>query len=220
MKHQHSPAFLQKRKLLMVLPILTLPFLTLLFWSLGGGKVASAGTEAKAQSGFNLSLPEAILNEDKTLTKMSYYEKAAADSQKLKELIKNDPYYKQSNSIENNVMDIVIPDIANKGLLASPYPQSQQTDAGEANIYEKLEQLNTVLRKTPSVNERTNINIRSKQNTIPVERKEVDRLEQLMLNMNSPEGEDKELQQLNGMLDKILDIQHPERIQEKTNKPL
>jgi conjugative transposon TraM protein len=37
----------------------------------------------------------------------------------------------------------------------------------------------------------------------------------MMQSMNQQEGEDPELKQLNGMLEKILDIQHPDRVQEK-----
>lgn len=44
---------------------------------------------------------------------------------------------------------------------------------------------------------------------------EVERLEQMMNVMNQPDEGDSEIQQLNGMLDKILDVQHPERVQQK-----
>ncbi|NGM89715.1 conjugative transposon protein TraM, partial [Parapusillimonas sp. SGNA-6] len=44
---------------------------------------------------------------------------------------------------------------------------------------------------------------------------DIDRLEQMMQMMGQPGGEDPEMQQINGMLEKILDVQHPERVQEK-----
>ena len=37
----------------------------------------------------------------------------------------------------------------------------------------------------------------------------------MMQRMHRPDSEDLEMQQLDGMLEKILDIQHPERVQEK-----
>lgn len=44
---------------------------------------------------------------------------------------------------------------------------------------------------------------------------EVDRLEQMMNMISQPEGDDPEMRQLNGMLEKILDIQHPDRVRQK-----
>ena len=38
---QRSQAFLRKRKMMMVLPLLVLPFLTMAFWALGGGNAAT-----------------------------------------------------------------------------------------------------------------------------------------------------------------------------------
>ena len=43
-KVQRSQAYLRKRKMMMVLPLLVVPFLTMAFWSLGGGNVASGET--------------------------------------------------------------------------------------------------------------------------------------------------------------------------------
>ncbi len=98
----HSQQFLQKRKFLIALPILVLPFITLMFWALGGGKVNDAqAQQPTTKEGLNLELPDAYLKDDKTLDKLSYYEKAASDSAKLEELMKNDPYYKQHKNLEN-----------------------------------------------------------------------------------------------------------------------
>lgn len=44
---------------------------------------------------------------------------------------------------------------------------------------------------------------------------DVDRLEQMMVMMNQHTGEDPEMEQINRMLDKILDVQYPERVQER-----
>ena len=45
-----------------------------------------------------MELPNANLKDDKPLDKLSYYEKAASDSAKLEELMKNDPYYLQKTN--------------------------------------------------------------------------------------------------------------------------
>ena len=64
----------KRRKMLLVLPLLVIPFLTMAFWALGGGK----GTQDKviATEGLNLDLPNANLKEDKLMDKLSFYEKA------------------------------------------------------------------------------------------------------------------------------------------------
>jgi hypothetical protein len=48
---------------------------------------------------------------------------------------------------------------------------------------------------------------------------DVDRLEKLMRSLQTPNEEDPEIQQLTGMMEKILDIQHPERLKEKYEPP-
>ncbi len=40
-------------------------------------------------------------------------------------------------------------------------------------------------------------------------------LEMMEMNKKADENEDPEMKQLNGMMEKILDIQHPERVKEK-----
>jgi len=55
----------------------------------------------------------------------------------------------------------------------------------------------------------------SRNNGAGINPADVDRLEQMMQMMGQPGGEDPEMQQINGMLEKILDVQHPERVQEK-----
>lgn len=47
---------------------------------------------------------------------------------------------------------------------------------------------------------------------------DIDRLENMMKMMGQKNGEDPEVQQLNTMLERILDIQHPDRVQEKVRQ--
>lgn len=70
-----------------------IPFLTMGFWAMGGGK---GGKVASGKSqGLNLNLPNANLKEDKLSDKLSFYDKAAKDSAKLAEEIQNDPNYRR-----------------------------------------------------------------------------------------------------------------------------
>jgi len=228
----NSPHFLQQRKFFMVLPLLVLPFITLIFWVLDGGK--SHNTQAQAQTikkGLNLELPAAYLKEDKALNKLSYYEKAASDSAKLEKYIKNDPYYNQQKKLateEKTVADATKPSSLkinqntspqNSKLNTSIYDRdATTTDPNVAKVYQKLEQLNTVLKKAevPLATKSASYTGISNQSGTAPNKDDLDRLEQMMVSMNGGNSsEDPEMQQLNGMLEKILDIQNPERVREK-----
>jgi hypothetical protein len=89
-----SQAALRKRRLMLVLPLLVIPFLTMAFWALGGGKAGQAASSAQ-EPGLNLDLPEAGSRNDDPASKLSFYEEADRDSLKLEELMRNDPYYKK-----------------------------------------------------------------------------------------------------------------------------
>lgn len=211
-----SPKMLRQRKFFMVLPALVLPFLTLMFWSLGGGKIDEVNAQTMEQTGFNLNLPDANLKEDNTLNKMDYYNQAQLDSLKLKELIKNDPNYQHLafGEIEKNTEE---EDIWEKrGINTSLYGGASYNDPNEEKIYRKLAQLDHELKKPqePRYNGYETAEYRY-QETPSVNSSDVDRLEQMMQMMSEPEGEDEEMKQLNGLLEKILDIQHPDRIKDR-----
>lgn len=76
----------------MVLPLLVLPFLTIIFWTLGGGQGSPAQAMSSEKTGFNLILPDAHFNNEE-MNKLAIYEKAERDSLKFKEERENDPYF-------------------------------------------------------------------------------------------------------------------------------
>jgi conjugative transposon TraM protein len=223
-----TPKFLRQRKFFMVLPLLMLPFMTFMFWALGGGKMENVKANAEVQKGFNMTLPDAYLKEDKSLNKMSYYDKADSDSAKAKKLMKSDPYYnnredfdgdrEEANSIDTSFFQYRYK-IKNSGLKTSPYSSSLYNDPNEAKVYEKLDQLNKVLNNPPisevKPGDQSSYNHRE---TASVKSEDVDRLEQMMQTMNESHVNDPEMQQLNSILEKILDIQHPDRLSEKTKQ--
>lgn len=225
LQEKQSPKFLRQRKFFIVLPLLMLPFMTLMFWALGGGKMENVNAQSQAQKGFNMLLPDAYLKEDKPLNKMSYYDKAASDSAKVKELMKNDPYYntpsvlnedgEEANSVDTSLYQYEYKG-KNGGLKTSPYNSSPYDDPNEAKVYQKLDQLNKVL-NNPSSTEVKPVDHSSYNHRegASIKTADVDRLEQMMQTMNQSGGDDTEMQQLSGMLEKILDIQHPNRVSEK-----
>ena len=90
-KQVKTPKEIRQRRFLLVLPLLALPFMTMIFWALGGGKVEKVEAQASAKKGFNINLPDANLKDDKPMDKMSYYNQAQLDSIKFQEMVKNDP---------------------------------------------------------------------------------------------------------------------------------
>src|SRR5688572_21926166 len=88
----HSEKFIQQRKFLMVLPLLVTPFITMLFWALGGGK--GTPTQAAVASDYlNVSLPDAHFGKREVWDKLSLYEIAERDSARFNEARESDPYF-------------------------------------------------------------------------------------------------------------------------------
>lgn len=216
---QISQKMLRQRKFLLVMPLLIIPFLTMAFWALGGGKNSGSPDTSTASSGLNMDLPGASLKEDKALDKMGYYDKAATDSMKLQEQMKNDPYFTKDVSPSDSVLDALG---SNTPVTTPSTPHSYKgqvtySDPNEAKVYEKLGQLNTAMKDAASgSNAKRNPN----HSDYSPQAADIDKLEQMMQAGSNPVGGnsngDPEMKQLNGMLEKILDIQHPERITDKS----
>lgn len=208
---------LKHRKMLLVLPILALPFLTALFWALGGGKMNAADSAAAEQKGFNLKLPDANLKEGLPMDKMNYYDLAALDSAKLDELIRKDPNYSNQSFQIDSTQDssAVTQRKEPNGLNKSVY-----RDPNQEKVHQKLEALQKAINTPVSIPEQNRDYIKNaKSNETAIHSNDVDRLEQMMQSMNDgQESQDPELKQLGGMLESILDIQHPGRVQEKLKK--
>lgn len=199
----HPQKFVRQRKFLMVLPLLVLPFVTMVFWSLGGGKdVAAEAQTAITNKGLNTRLPDAHLSENKGTDKLSFYQQADRDSLLLKQQMLNDPYYKDIPDAENQIsqrqtMPARSPFINNKNGM----------DTNEEKVNEKLLQLQAVINQPqPRLQEPDK---RQSNNA------DINRLEKMMQSMKQDNSDDKEMQQLSTVMDKILDLQHPERMNEK-----
>lgn len=212
MKNNSSIAIIRKRKLLLILPILMIPFITLAFWALGGGQQHSQ--KAGLNTGLNLELPDATLPANENADKLSFYKNADTDSLKKAETLRSDPLYQDSlltldyhgNSIVSNS-------------LLSPYSGANTSDShleeNEKRIYQKIDEINRQI--TSSSTEPNTFTDRTFQGRDLNTQKfttDIDKLQDMMQMMNTNEG-DPEIHELNGTLEKILDIQHPERVSQK-----
>jgi conjugative transposon TraM protein len=201
----------RKKKMLLVLPFLIIPFLTMGFWSLGGGK--SDATNAQSQTaGLNLELPNAQLKDEKGENKLSYYEQAEKDSIKWEEKVKNDPFSQAGLNDSTSQR--------NFGYDPYPFEHGNYKDPNEQKVYRKLEELNSHLQNSNdySTNDRNNGLKYSSNPRSSFSKEDLDRLENMMKNVSSPGSKDPEVEQLSGMMDRILDIQHPERVKQKLSE--
>ena len=197
----------RKRKMMMMLPVLVIPFLTLAFWAMGGGKKSDQPPTNK--QGLNLHLPEANFKEDKILDKLGFYDKAEKDSMKMQEWMRSDPYYMHESKQISDDLELMTQTTAtkyNQRLKTSPYEENRNDP--EQKLMQRITRLQKEMNKPASYEGP------DKQKELELGN-EVYRLERMVQNVNTPPTEDPEMKQLEGTLDKILDIQHPERIKER-----
>ena len=206
----------KKRKMLLMLPLITLPFLTFLFYSVGGG-VKAKTAEKDEKKGFNFNLPLPKFKEDSTLDKMSYYDQAAVDSLKLREQIKKDPNYFDEKLSEDKINSFSTDDLESRILPKNRSAFNSQSfqNRNEQKIYEKLRALEKVISQSAASSYGQDMKEFENYGSSRAESEEIKKLEGLMSAMNTPQESDPELQQLGGMLENILDIQHPQRVQER-----
>jgi conjugative transposon TraM protein len=192
MKNQQSLKTLKTRKFLMVLPLLVLPFVTMAFWAFDGGKGGKTLASAKEQpKGFNTDLPQAKFNPDEKQDKFSVYEISAKSS--------------EGSASVSNMEQVAFSD-----------PNGSTVDPNEQKINEKLALINTELSK-PATSYRSGSSSKSYSSSTKSAsmNADVSRLENLMQSLESNGADDKEMAQLNTVLEKILEIQNPGRSKEK-----
>lgn len=208
--------FLQKRRFFMVLPLLVLPFLTMIFWALGGGQGTPAQASVIDFSGLNVTLPDAHFDEKEIWDKMTLYEMAERDSARYEEARESDPYFdliafKSQQELQPQL------DTAKKSTkLIDSFPNKEKlvTDPNEERVNKKLQELYAEI-KAPTAQPVTGNRQQATSSSDPQFTSDVDRLENMMEMMQDDGQADPEMQQIESVLEKILDIQHPERVKEK-----
>lgn len=89
----------RKRKMLLLLPVVMIPLLTIGFYALGGGR-GGRGGKVVLTRGLNMSLPMAKFDpKKKMLNKLGFYKQSDEDSIRLRERRKMDPYYGWKDSL-------------------------------------------------------------------------------------------------------------------------
>ncbi|PZP48174.1 MAG: conjugative transposon protein TraM [Pseudopedobacter saltans] len=194
----------RKYKFYLVLPIIVIPCLTLFFFALGGGK-GSASPVAQ-NKGLNTLLPEALVDKEPE-DKMSLYAQALKDSNGFDELKKSDPY-----SLENLQTD------TSEGLTSrSPMGRTgtTYTDPNEQKVNERLASLQRTLEQSKTENYSTPTRYESVENRQLKE--QLQNVQEQMRQMNSMQNKqpDPQMEQIGAVLNKIMDVQHPEAVKER-----
>lgn len=201
----------------MALPLLVLPFITLIFWVLGGGQ--GSGVEAKSlmTEGLNFELPEARFDEKEIWDKLSLYEMAERDSMRFEEARESDPYFDLVTFQENKATQPQI-NADNQSRLIDLFPHKERPaiDPNEEKVNRKLEELYKEINRSSNKTFPLPVEDYSiEASTDPQFSTDVEKLEQMMEMMHESNTADPEMQQIESVLDKILDIQYPERAKEK-----
>ncbi|MDI3321358.1 conjugative transposon protein TraM [Pinibacter soli] len=228
-KKGYTQKYLRQRKFLLFLPAFVLPLISFLLWSLGViGSRPSKDTSAIKSNALNMTLPGANTARDSSWSKLNFYEAADKEAARKASLARNDPYYQLSPLEDQEVVDSNLLPVSTKSKtvlnttskipgnnLSSYYASSK--DPNEVKVYEKLEALNKALVSEPDKNVSSRYNEKSEaMHALQTSQPEIDKLEAMMQQLqNTGSATNPEMEQINMMLEKILDIQHPERIKEK-----
>lgn len=193
---------------MLALPVLVLPFLTLLFWAAGGGRSAAAVTAGNAK-GLNMTLP-GPQNDNAPGDKLTLYQRALKDSLNLQQQRQEDPYSRDSRlQDEAGIADIY--DSSIEEAPATTLPGGY--DPNEEKVNRKLAAFKAALAAQPQMPAKEMDAYQRYEETSSSAA--LDRAQAAMQQAASigQSSSDPEMQQLDGMLQKILDIQHPDQAQ-------
>ncbi|TWR26829.1 conjugative transposon protein TraM [Mucilaginibacter achroorhodeus] len=201
-----------KRKALLVAPLVVFVLTTLLFCVLGGGQTGTGSDHRSVLTGFNSHLPEAKVKEDTGQNKLSFYNRAAADSAKLMQEQQTDPYARYHALAAGKDIDT--------GAVFSPHQPEVFSNKAieEANrpedkailLNKRLVALQAAINSPAAIPD----NYSSIPSTANLKVKRISNSSQPI----SAAQDDPELKQMNGLLEKLLDLQHPDRVTQKTAK--
>jgi len=135
----------RKRKMMLLIPVVIVPLLTIGFYALGGGREGKGSKGIVLTKGLNMSLPEAKFDaKKKGLNKMGFYKQWDQDSIKLRERRKQDPYYGWKDTGAAAAPNIgVIDRSAASGIKLETTP----TDLQAGELMRKLDLLKGVLNR-------------------------------------------------------------------------
>lgn len=208
----------------MILPLLVLPFLTLAFWALGGGTNTNAGPALTDHlQGLRLELPEPQFKEEKSPDKLSLYNQATRSQLKQQEKSKNTSLGRlgfEDKEEPVTLLGELMPEPATSPPVADREKVLGKSvaDPNEEKINQRLAQLSRLVQSEPQLPAPIRKTETAAYANPPGNGRfsqDVDKLEAMMQTMSRGQVANPEMQQLENMLERILDIQHPERVKER-----
>ena len=196
---QQTEQLKRKRKLLLVLPLLLLPFITLAYWRLKADKTNNQQTSKIPSRALTPSLPGAKLKNVKPENKLSLYEDQKRDSATVKAHSPLQPAMVRINALG---MDQYNRRAVRYQVIRLPLSMKVRSIKSWREINRQIN------RPEPETGLCSIIMLHPMRQA----KRYADKLQKLMNTMNTKNAEDPEMKQLNGMLEKIMDIQHPERV--------
>ena len=184
----------RKRKMHLRLPMLALPLLVLVFYWMGGGKGVKEATGSDVR-GINMQLPPSQeATKGKPADKMTAYEQAASDSAKLAEKRKQDPY--GTNSVGDSARRWAVPAVPGVSGLSGP-----RTDGRAEELLRRIGEMKKEL-VTPGAGFK-----QEGQRFLQARPQTLEALDVIGSTHRDPE-----MERLDGLLDKLLRVQHPELV--------
>lgn len=196
----------RQRKALLLLPVVAIPILCCSFYALGGGQrpTRASGSQTE-QDHFNAQLPDAHFNKrDALVDKLGFYEKADEDSVKRAERMRADPY--QAKDLKSPVA-MVGGDVGMdkfKVGMAAPF----RHDTTAERLLAKLDRLKRIVDFPAATGHTDTLAVGAEVSNSATA--QISRLAGMMKTIQNSSAQDPQLEKLNGMLDKIIKIQHPE----------
>jgi len=202
---QHSLQFIRRRRFLLVLPLLTIPFITGLLWALDDkGRDEKRKEIQQDRHGLNPELPGAHLKDDRTSDKMDFYSDAQMDSVKRMEKERSQAFY--GRRLDGTTVGSVSKD----SLVSEPDGKA----SAEERISSKLRTLDAVMHSTPERVRWAEEGPQHYPEGRPVDGAGMERLEKMMQRVKEEKEDDADMRQMNQVLDKLLRVQHPNLVKD------
>ena len=208
-KPRHTLEFLRKRKFFLVLPLLVLPFATMAFLALGGGKTARSSPSVSPDKGIDMALPSAQFKDDQAKDKMDIYRTTGKDSSTLQAGISKS--FIQSMGFEARTANHDDSVVIKKTISPAPSNADQQSAKIEARLAQINRQLN---QPQPGLSKPSY----AEGSTEAL--KNADKIKKMMNDISSDSTPDPELQQLSKMMEQLQALQNPQPAEIPATKQL
>jgi conjugative transposon TraM protein len=209
----------KKLKLLLLIPLFLVSFAGVFYLAITAGNKLSTNSSSQdsTRKAFNSKLPAANLK-DAEKNKLEIYMEAQQDSVRRKEAMDKDPYEKGLFNAD-----------AADGKKEKPLPQPNtlkisapvfgNVDNNEKKVSDRLEKLYSALNKNTEVTKSPQAQPAFPENLSAADSQSDGDLEKLLASVQGNDSAgDPEMKRIEEVLDKVLDIQHPERIRERTQQ--